>query len=167
MRSCCLSAACLQVSRRSRQSGGSRRSSSTISTRPTPNATATSRRTQATISSGSGLLRTVVCHRSIIRRSFVPQSVCSLVFRLSFCRWSFTNESNRFYVKQVLSHGGRISAIPTQVDIALPPCFVFVFAHCARYCPSPMGLPTYTGASSFPVVVVVVVVVVIVVIVIF
>ena len=36
------------------------------------------------------------------------------------------------------------------MDIALPSCFLFVYAHHERYLPSPMGLSIYLGFSAFP-----------------
>ena len=36
------------------------------------------------------------------------------------------------------------------MDIALPSCFLFVYAHHERYIPSPMGLSIYLGFSAFP-----------------
>ena len=62
---------------------------------------------------------------------------------------SLTNESNRFYVKQISRHDGSFPAYHTQVDIALPSYFLFVYAHHERYFPSPMGLPIYLGFSAF------------------
>ena len=83
-----------------------------------------------------------VCH--------FPSAILDCTSRMfSFFGLSQT-KANRFYLKQIFHHGGRVPPIPTQVDIALPPCFVFVFAHCARYWPSSMGLPTCTGGSAFP-----------------
>ena len=60
-----------------------------------------------------------------------------------------TNESDRFYVKQISRYGGSFPAYHAQVDIALPPCFLFVFAHCERYFPIPMELSISLGFSAF------------------
>ena len=71
--------------------------------------------------------------------------------RLSSRFLAAQNESNRFYVNQISRHVGSFPAYHTQVDIALPSCFPFVYAHYERYLPSPMGLPFYLGFSAFPI----------------
>ena len=85
------------------------------------------------------------CHMSL-RQSHL-RCACGRTPHLTEFR---TNKSNRFYVKQISDNGGSIPPYHTQVDILLPSCFLFVYAHHERYSPSPMGLSIYLGTSAFP-----------------